>query len=88
VNQNSVRGDRSSNTEPMKKKKVPGRRSGLRSSKKELPERRSSAFCHKNTPGYTRINCFDIMRVQDLTAASMNITAFCDVEPCSLVEAE
>jgi hypothetical protein len=34
------------------KKKVPKRRSGLRPSEKELPERRSGAFRHKNTPDY------------------------------------
>jgi hypothetical protein len=32
------------------KKKVPERCSGLRPSEKELPERRSGAFRHKNTP--------------------------------------
>jgi hypothetical protein len=32
------------------KKKVPERRSSLRPSEKELPERRSGAFRHKNTP--------------------------------------
>jgi hypothetical protein len=32
------------------KKKVPERRSGLRSSEKEPPERRSGTFRHKNTP--------------------------------------
>jgi hypothetical protein len=35
------------------KKEVPERRSGLRPSEKELPEWRSGAFRHKNTPGYT-----------------------------------
>jgi hypothetical protein len=35
------------------KKKVTERRSGLRPSEKELPERRSGAFRHKNTPGYS-----------------------------------
>jgi hypothetical protein len=34
------------------KKKVPERRSSLRPSEKELPERRSGAFRHKNTPVY------------------------------------
>jgi hypothetical protein len=33
--------------------KVPERRSDLRLSEKELPERRSCAFRHKNTPDYT-----------------------------------
>jgi hypothetical protein len=37
------------------KKKVPERRSGLRPSEKELPERRFGAFRHKNTPGITII---------------------------------
>jgi hypothetical protein len=32
------------------KKKVPERRSVLRPSEKELPERRSGAFRHKNAP--------------------------------------
>jgi hypothetical protein len=32
------------------KKKVPERRSGLRPSEKELLERRSGVFRHKNTP--------------------------------------
>jgi hypothetical protein len=32
------------------KKKVPERHSGLRPSEKELQERRSGAFRHKNTP--------------------------------------
>jgi hypothetical protein len=32
------------------KKKVPGRRFGLRHSAKELTEQRSGAFRHKNTP--------------------------------------
>jgi hypothetical protein len=35
-------------------KKVPERRSGLRPSEIELPERRSGAFRHKNTPIHTR----------------------------------
>jgi hypothetical protein len=35
------------------KKKVPERRSGLRPSQKELPERLSGAFRHKNTPEST-----------------------------------
>jgi hypothetical protein len=35
------------------KKEVPELRSGLRPSEKELPERRSGAFRHKNTPGLT-----------------------------------
>jgi hypothetical protein len=34
------------------KEKVPERRSGLRPSEKELPERRSGEFRHKNTPGF------------------------------------
>jgi hypothetical protein len=34
------------------KKKVPESRSGLSPSEKELPERRSGAFRHKNVPGY------------------------------------
>jgi hypothetical protein len=41
-----------------KKKKVLERRSGLRPSEKELPERCSSAFHHKNTPGFTVIKHF------------------------------
>jgi hypothetical protein len=32
------------------RKKVPECRSGLRHSEKELPERRTGAFRHKNTP--------------------------------------
>jgi hypothetical protein len=35
------------------KNKVPERRSGLRPSEKALPERRSGAFRHKNTPVHT-----------------------------------
>jgi hypothetical protein len=34
------------------KTKVPERRSGLRTSEKELPERRSGAFRHTNTPDF------------------------------------
>jgi hypothetical protein len=40
------------------KKKVPEGRSGLRPSEKELPERRSDAFRHKNTPGNNNKNKF------------------------------
>jgi hypothetical protein len=36
-------------------KKIPERRFGLRSSDKELPERRPGAFHHKNTLSYTHI---------------------------------
>jgi hypothetical protein len=36
---------------------MPGKKgSGLRSSEKELPERRSGAFRHKNTPAYYHID--------------------------------
>jgi hypothetical protein len=37
-------------------KKSPERRSGLHPSEKELPERRSGAFRHKNTPGVANIS--------------------------------
>jgi hypothetical protein len=36
----------------MPEKNVPERRTGLRPSEKEHPERSSSAFRHKNTPQY------------------------------------
>jgi hypothetical protein len=36
-------------------KKVPERRSDLRPSEKELSERRSGAFRHKNTPGFIQM---------------------------------
>jgi len=36
-------------TDARKKKKFPGRHSGLRPSEKQLHERRSDAFRHKNT---------------------------------------
>jgi hypothetical protein len=39
-----------------RKKKVSGRRSGLRLSEKELPGRHSDEFCHKNTPSYNVVN--------------------------------
>jgi hypothetical protein len=35
------------------KKMVPERRSSLSPSEKELPKRRSGAFCHNNTPAHT-----------------------------------
>jgi hypothetical protein len=41
------------------KKNVPELRSGLRPSEKELPERRSGAFRHKNTPEYDRFTSAD-----------------------------
>jgi hypothetical protein len=71
------------------KKKVPECHSGLRPSEKELPQRRSGIFCHKNIPGHIYTHFSKILghfvRFQVLTAASMKIRAFWDVAPCSLI---
>jgi hypothetical protein len=43
---------------PRTGKKIPERRSGLRPSEEEPPQRRSGAFHHKTTPGrYNVYNC-------------------------------
>jgi hypothetical protein len=52
VTQNSVR-EGEALVILMPEKKVPERRSGLCPSEKELLERHSGGFLHKNTPEYT-----------------------------------
>jgi hypothetical protein len=49
----SIRSERGDVSFPNARKKVPERRPSLRSSDKDLPERRSGALHHKNTPGYS-----------------------------------